>query len=282
MTRLFVLLFSLAVPPALAADRDFAFAFTPTQTGEARVKETHPIHTVPVLLQVVDGRPEGDRERVGTRHMGDDTLLSLGLDNDLLSALRPGLERKATLWGLRIAPVRADRVLTVSLDGLRVHEAYEALGSSYEAHATLSGVLADGAGAALWEGGAVGDATRYGRTGSTENTNEVLSDALVEAMVRMLNDAALQAAWVGAPAPGSVPAPAASPAPAEPVAVLAPEALLSELQQLQAGGLSEDSLLLYVAARALTRPLGVSELVAWKGAGIPEAVIQRAMALPVR
>ena len=37
-----------------------------------------------------------------------------------------------------------------------------------------------------------------------------------------------------------------------------------------------------LAQRALTRPLGASELVVWKKAGIPESVVQRVMVLPVR
>ncbi len=94
-------------------------------------------------------------------------------------------------WGAKIAP-DADLVLKGAIVTLFVTE-----GNTYVANARLRFRLESRAGEALWEGLAAGDATRWGRSLSTDNYNEEISDALKKAYADLLSNVALQDAWAG-------------------------------------------------------------------------------------
>jgi hypothetical protein len=46
---------------------------------------------------------------------------------------------------------------------------------------------------------------------------------------------------------------------------------------MKSGGVADDVLAAYVKQRRLARPLTVDEILAWKNAGIPDAVIKLAV-----
>ncbi|HEY4597013.1 MAG TPA: hypothetical protein VIJ02_11465, partial [Thermoanaerobaculia bacterium] len=108
---------------------------------------------------------------------------------------------------------------------------------------------------------------------STENANEVLSDALKEVYANAFNDPGLQSAWLGRSRPVAASAPAA--APAEPP--VSPETLLADLVKLKKQGFTTDLLLDYVNGKTLTRALSADDLVKWKDAGMPQEVIKAAL-----
>jgi hypothetical protein len=160
-----------------------------------------------------------------------------------------------------------------------VIESNKALGSTYNAEAQFTFQLHDRKGGLLWEGTGAGDATRYGKARSEDNVNEVFSDATQEAFANALADTKLQEAWLGKSEPISAPTMTQTTS-AERKAgdVLTPEAMLDELVKLQKKGFDADLLVGFVDQKGLSRSLSSDDLVAWKNAGMPEAVIKAALA----
>ncbi len=106
--------------------------------------------------------------------------------------------------------------------------------------------------------------------------NEVFSDATQEAYATVLAATKLQEAWLGKSDPI---AGASTTAPAHNAAdVITPEAMLDELVTLQKKGFDADLLVGSVNQKGLSRSLSSDDLLAWKKAGIPDPVIQAALA----
>ncbi len=289
-TRIFglvLLLVSLLSGSAQAARHggSVLITFRPTTAiGVAQPKLVYPIDREPAVLVFEDGRPADQQGVLGTRTNDRDELFDIRISNDLRLVAENGLMRRATLWGLSVAPVRAELTLRVAITKARVVETYQAVGATYKSKAVLQGRLEDADGALLWEGEAAGETSRYGRPASPENASEVLSDALVEAFARLLSIPALQAAWVGEAPPSTEPeqgAVAAAEAAGRASAAKTPEALLEELLALEASNFSEETMLKFLAAQKLTRVLNAGDLVEWKAHGFSEVLLQQALALSV-
>jgi hypothetical protein len=147
-----------------------------------------------------------------------------------------------------------------------VREADQAMGSSYAAEARVVFAFRTPTGNTVAEGTAAGSARRYGRKRSAENCTEVLSDAIKEAYARLLDDPGLQAAWRGK-----------STEAAPHVEGVSPAELLGELQGLKRQGFGADLLVDYVSKKTIRSPLTAGDLIQWKEAGMPEAVIRAAI-----
>jgi hypothetical protein len=286
----------LMAGPALAdrySERVLVTFIPTTAIGGAVPRLNRPIGQVAVDLRFVDGRPEDQRGLLGTRTNDADALFDIRTSNDLMGVAERGLRRRAVSWGLDIAPIDSDLRFQVTLMEARVTELNQAVGATYKSSAVLQGRLSDGSGALLWEGTGRGGTSRYGRPASPENASEVISDALVEAFSQLLSARDLQAAWMGdaPPAPVAASQPASvgaehsadvvPPRPAASGAPMSPEELLAELLTLQGAGFAEASLVGFLATKSATRALSAQDMLAWKRAGLSEAVVQAALTLPV-
>jgi len=267
---------ALLAMPAAAKENDLEIhlAWSPQQrVATTQADASADMLRLPVELEVTDERGLEDPAALGTRTDDADrewTLLSVEpveafIGRSTVAALED--------WGIDVR-AGAERRLTLAVLRFRVVESNQAVGATYEAQCRLEGALRDARGTVLWSGDATGDATRYGRKFSEANVSEVLSDALLEALGTLLGDRGLHRAWVGEPA-------VAAPADVEP-RVIAPEELLAEVRRLAEGGVGEEQLVRFVTGRRLTRPLDADDVLAWRDAGLPDAVVAAALDLPVR
>jgi uncharacterized lipoprotein YajG len=270
-----------AVAPASAATNDptVALRWSPQQAIGAATASLAPVmQTKPVRIVVEDVRPEQARVALGQRTDDDDRLHQLRTEDDVASFLEEHLRDVASAWGVAQAE-DAELLLAINPTTYQVRETNQAVGATYVATVGLAATLRSmRTGQPLWQGRVTAEAKRYGRKFSNDNINEVLSDAALEAWAGLLSTVGLQEAWdTGTPA-AAPPEPVADPV-ADPVA---PEALLAELQRLREDGLGAQTLEAFVRRQVLSRPLSSDDLLRWKRAGIPEAVIREALELPVR
>jgi hypothetical protein len=228
----------------------------------------------PVRLSVADGRTGSDPAVIGESTDDDDRNWPVRVKNDLAVWAGEVLTKNAGDWGIRTAP-DAPLTLAGKLTRFHVSESNKALGSTYNADIAVSFTLADSRGRTLWSGTSQGDATRYGKSRSEENVNEVLSDAIKEAYANALAEPALQDAWLGKSTAGSASSASSSSAPA--AKPMAPSELLSELVKLKKQGFGTDLLVDYVKQHSLNATLSADDLVKWKQAGMPDEVIKTAL-----
>lgn len=187
------LLTVLAVPAsAKKNDPNVELDFRPQQAvGGAEVEITPDMLRRPVSLQVEDLRPGDDPAKIGMRTDDDDKKHTLRAVNEVQPYVESVIEELLNEWGVRTQD-GADMHLNVLLVRFNVEETNQAVGATFNATVQLSAELT---GAAEWSGGASGDATRYGKKFSNANVNEVLSDALLEALAALLSDEGLHDAW---------------------------------------------------------------------------------------
>lgn len=225
----------------------------------------------PVRLSMADGRAGNDPKIIGEISDHDDKIFPVYASNDVVAWATEVLKKNAADWGIKVTP-DAPLSLAGRLTQIHLIASTKAVGSTYNVEIQVAFTLSDAKGRTLWEGAAKGDATRYGHARSTENANEVLSDALKEAYANAFNDPGLQNAWLGKSRPVAS-APAATPA--EPP--VSPEALLTDLVKLKKQGFTTDLLVDYVNGKTLTKALSADDLVKWKDAGMPQEVIKAAL-----
>lgn len=145
----------------------------------------------PVTVRVKDLRPGDELSDIGTRTDDDDRKHTLHANQEVEPFIQATVEELLEEWGIR-SEEGADLVLEISLVRFSVLETNQALGATYNATVRFAAELS---GAAEWSGGATGDATRYGKKFSNANVNEVLSDALLEALAALVSEEGLHEAW---------------------------------------------------------------------------------------
>src|SRR4030095_6214300 len=227
----------------------------------------------PVNLSIAEGRAGNDPAVIGDSSDDDDRVWPVRASNDVIGWANEALKKNAADWGIKTSP---DAPLTLGgkLTRFRVVESNKAVGSTYNAEAQVTFTLQDAQGQTLWEGAASGDATRYGKSRSQENMNEVLGDVRKELTPTLSTAAARQNAGVGKPNP--IAAPAAATTPSTPP--VTPAEMLADLVKLKKQGFTTDLLVDYVNQKTLSSTLSADDLVAWKKAGMPDEVIKAAMA----
>lgn len=232
----------------------------------------------PVRIEMAEGRTVTDLAVIGESTDDDDRVWPVRATNDPIAWSKEVLAKNAGDWGIRVDD-GAPLTLAGKLTRFRVVESNKAVGSTYNAEAHFTFQLRDRKDQVLWEGTGAGDATRFGRDRSEDNVNEVLSDATQEAFAAALAETKLQEAWLGKSDPISA-APMSQAVSSERKAgdVLTPEAILDELVKLKKKGFDTDLLVGFVDQKGLSRSLSSDDLVAWKNAGIPDAVIKAALA----
>lgn len=268
---LITLLFASSAAMARRGPLTFSLAFTPTTA----TNEESPTLDAKALertlrIETVDARNMTDPAIIGDATDDDDSHFEVRTTTDVLAFGSDVLQKLATGWGLRLDK-GADTVLTVSIAKWFITETNQAFGASYAADVTLRGEFHDASGATSWRGVAQGDARRFGQDKSPANYNEVSSDAVAEALAKLLSEPAFQDALAGRPPKGAA---GSGSAPTE--SSMSPDALLQELTDLAKGGFSQGFLVDFVKKRSLATPLTTADMIKWKQAGIPEAVITAA------
>lgn len=256
--------------------------FVPTQTvAEARATIDPAMLDRPVTVRVADARDK-DPDWVGTRMDDDDRVFDLRATNVLLPWTEEAVTQSLRRWDLRVES-SSELVFVATLMQFQVEETDQALGSVYKARVQLTASLETSGGGTLWSGSASGDASRYGRSRSDDNCNEVLSDSLLEAVANAVSQQSLHDAWArprgGDPANPGQPAARAGTSAAR---RHTPAALLEEVRSLVDGGFDRSTLLQFVNQQALSEPFTAEDLRAWKAAGIPQDLIQAALRRPVQ
>jgi len=272
-----LLLFAAVAVEARAPKGPFVISlrYTPQESvGDSNVLLAPGLSDKPIHLTIVDGRAAADPAVLGESSNDDDSVSPARAGNDPIAWAGEVLRKNAADWGIKTAD-DAPLTLAGKLTRLRLVESNKAVGSTYNAEVQVSFTLTDAKGRPLWEGAASGDATRYGRSRSEDNANEVLSDAIKEAYANLFNTPALQDAWGGKSKPLAS-APAAAPAPASPA--VSPSDLLADLVKLKKQGFTTDLLVDYVNQKTLSKALSADDLGKWKSAGMPDEVLKAALA----
>jgi hypothetical protein len=163
-----------------------------------------------VALKIEDGRGQPDPLVIGDGTNDDDKPFPIRARTDPKQYAAEAAQQIVSSWGLKTANP-ADRVLLVRLTRFYVNEGNKAVGSVYAAEVKVAFSLTDKGGTKLFEGTTSGSAHRYGRARSAANCNEVLSDALKEALASTLSDPTLQNAWASGK-PAAIAASASAPA----------------------------------------------------------------------
>lgn len=248
---------------------DLELRFTRTLAGAVPALSGE-MMSQPVSFSILDKRV-GDPSFLGERTDDDDEIYRTQARNAVGPFFEMVVGVLTTEWGvgqIENAPVR----LEISLLHLRLMETNLAVGATFEAIARVGVKLHRADGALLWSGSSAGDATRYGKKFSDKNCNEVLSDALVEALAEAFSDPGLHRAWAGEPT-----APGGAETTGDSSDAFTPEQLLSEILRLSNGGLEEETLEGYVKGLTLTRRLTAADIQQWKTLQIPETVIRAAL-----
>jgi len=168
-------------------------------------------------------------------------------------------------WSVRVAE-GAPLTLKLSMTTFYVTERADTFGSTYFADVHFKATLVDQTGAAIWSGDANGSSKMPGLDGRASEANTAFSIALREALAGMMSSAKLENA---APPVQIMTAPSISTA-------MSPEKLFSDLTRLKSAGATEDALLEYAQGHKPARALTVEEILQWKNAGLPDAVIKAA------
>ena len=201
MRRLLVMLV-FALPLFAASDFTVDLRFLPQEGVHESSPDLAPsVLDRPVRIAVLDARGVDDALVIGKGTDDDDHAFEIRATTAVLPYLGATSVDVAKDWGIRTSE-KSGRVLRLRFTRFFVEESNKALGSVYAAEVKLTFTLEDGKGL-LAEGAASGSAHRYGRSRSEENANEVLSDALKEALANAFGDSRLQSAWAsGQSAPG--------------------------------------------------------------------------------
>lgn len=148
----------------------------------------------PVALRFKDGRRSDDPKVIGKRSDDDDRWHVLTATSDVVEFVEQNLVESAQRWGVDFDS-ESSLVLEMELLEFDLLETNQAVGATYNSKVRLAYSFRQGSGQPRVQSTAVGDATRYGKKFSNDNCNEVLSDALLEAVAELFSDPALQRAW---------------------------------------------------------------------------------------
>lgn len=170
--------------------------FTPQEGVHASIVNMQPaMLSTSVAITVQDARKESDALVIGTGTGGDDKPFPIHADRPVAPFVQEITASVAKDWGLQQSASPA-RALVLQLTRFYLDESNKAVGSVYGAEVKFAYTLKDAKGAVLADGAAAGTAHRYGRAHSPDNCNEVLSDALKEALANVISNADLQQAWM--------------------------------------------------------------------------------------
>jgi hypothetical protein len=173
-------------------------------------------------------------------------------------------------WGAPSTP-NASLVLHTEIVKLFVVEA-----DTCQAEVSLRFGLKRRDGSEIWTGVVSGAASRSGRSQTPDNYQEVLSDAVLSCYAKPWTDSAFRDAWAGRPE-GQLTQGAGTAARPSPAETLAPEEAMKKVLELKEAGFEDEALIAWLNRIEFERPLTSEDMIAWKKAGVSQAVIRAAM-----
>lgn len=245
-----------------------ALKYVPTEAEEVLEKRgVVPVGGPPFeIATATDARP--DHLDIIGRNIEKKAVANVFALSPVASWVTQVLETSFRDWGTPSAP-GSELVLVPEILKLFVVEEH-----TYKAEVTIKFRLQRRDGTEIWAGVVGGAASRFGRSLKEENYQEVLSDALLSCISKFWVDASFRDAW----ARGTPPRPAGStdekPIPSE---TLTPEATKEKLLQLREAGFDDEMLATWVRRVRFSRELMAEDLIDWKAAGIPQAVVKAAL-----
>ena len=108
-----------------------------------------------------------------------------------------------------------------------------------------------------------GDAHQWGSSFKEENYNEEISDALKRTYANLISNAGFQRAWMGYRASSEQP--------------LSPADLKTKILEMMKAGIGTEVIVRYVESVKVSGPLSAEQILEWKRAGIPDAVLEAAV-----
>jgi hypothetical protein len=258
-----------SVTPAARNAPIVKLEYRPTDEGMVRAVIDAECRERSLAVVIEDGRQVPDSKLIGVRSDDDDRLFDLKSENELVPFLRETVPAILKQWG--VAPDGdSEWILTLRFLTFSVNEQNQPVGAMYRAVVGFDAELGRRDGSTLWRGSTDGDESRYGRKFSSDNANEVLSDALKKSLAQLFANREFRDACGGH---------AAAPSPAAGARVaITPAELLEEVEKLLAAGVDPSVIGGFIDRHRLTAPLSADDIIAWKAAGVPDDLVSSAIA----
>ncbi len=240
-----------------ASEKLIVLRFTPKENVSANIPATEGIsanRTIEVL-PLTDARGLSDRKLVG-ENREHSTAVPVRATSSIEEFATTVLKRCLVEWGVRLG--NEDLVLHGEIANLLVTE-----DQTYSTAVSMRFRLEDRTGKMLWEGVVMGDAHQWGSSFKEENYNEEISDALKRTYANLIGNAGFQKAWMGQRASGEQP--------------LSPTDLKGKILEMMRAGVGTEVIVGYVKSLKGSVSLGADQIVDWKRAGIPDAVLEAAV-----
>lgn len=246
----------LFYPGVAVAEKRITLRFTPKENVSAstpKLEGADPSRPIEVL-PLKDVRALPDLAQVGEnreRRTPRSVLATSSVAEFATTALRQCLSG----WGVRVEP--GGLRLRGEITNLLVTEE-----QTYSTQVTIRFQLEDPSGSTLWEGVVSGEARQWGRSYAAENYVEQVSDGLKQAYARLLSMASFQQAWSGKKL--------------QQRKVVAPPELKETIVRMMAEGIGADVIVEHVKGLDVRPALTADDMIDWKRAGIPDAVLKAA------
>jgi len=240
-----------------ATEKRIALRFTPKENVTANIPASEGLSASRVLevLPLTDARTLSDRSLVG-ENREHSTAVPIRATSSVEEFATVALKRCLSEWGVRLGS--GDLLLRGEITNLLVTE-----DQTYSTAASMRFRLEDRAGTMLWEGIVMGEAHQWGGSFKEENYNEEISDALKRTYANLVSNAGFQKAWMGQRATAFQP--------------LSPSDLEAKILEMMKAGIGTEVIVGYVKNAKVSGPLSAEQIVEWKKAGIPDAVLQAAV-----
>jgi len=180
----FVVLAASSSPLFAKGAIDLPLDYRPTNTERPSLDITGMSAVTLSVGGVADERGKGSVVGINVEDDAHDEVVAKNSVTDFVSGV---VSKEIRTLGVKIGG-GGGKELVVAIQELWVEES-----SIYKGQAQLRFTLTSG-GKELWAGVVSGSSTRWGRSRSRDNYNEVLSDSLMDAVMRLLENEAFRAA----------------------------------------------------------------------------------------
>jgi hypothetical protein len=240
-----------------ASEKRIALRFTPKENVTANIPATEGVTASRSIevLPLTDARGLSDRTLVG-ENREHNTAVPIRATSSVEEFATLVLKKCLAEWGVRLGT--GDLVLHGEITNLLVTE-----DQTYSTAVSIRFRLEDRSGNALWEGVVMGDAHQWGSSFKEENYNEEISDALKRTYANLISNAGFQRAWMGQRVSGEQPLSSAD--------------LEAKILEMMKAGIGTEVIVGYVKNVKVSGPLSAEQIVEWKKAGIPDAVLEAAV-----
>ena len=240
-----------------ASEKLITLRFTPKENVTANIPAVEGLsapRSVEVL-PLVDARGLSDRALVG-ENREHSRPVPIRATSSVVEFATTVLKKCLAEWGVRLGA--GDLVLRGEITNLLVTE-----DQAYSTAISVRFRLEDRARMTLWEGIVMGDAHQWGSSFKEENYNEEISDALKRTFANLVSNAGFQRTWMGQRMSKEQP--------------LSPAELERKILEMMKAGIGTEVIVSYVKSVKVSEPLDAGQIVEWKRAGIPDAVLEAAV-----